>query len=322
MQNSMETAAEAKASIQTLTESMWLFAALNALIAAGAFQNSASYSLQTLAAQINMPITVAEQTINLLAQAGFVTKTNHQIQLATGMQEYIDEIGLDRLRASLCITHGLSASYVNSARQQTLQAGWHYTDELILQSQGLYSQYIVTDCFTQVPAVQNLLQQANTVFLDVGAGVGQIALRACAEYPALKVIALEPADVPFTLATKNINASAYANRIDLRKGMLQDIQDHHTVDVAWFPHVFIDDKHLASCLQKLKLAIKPNGILITTALATTAATQATSIKHLINALYGGLRNADTVMAALQHAGFRAITKHAEVSGYETITAIA
>lgn len=319
--NTLKTMEDAKAAIQSLNESLWIFSTLNALISAGAFPDiESAYTLAELSTQTNMPLSILHASIQLLTHAGMLVQENNDIKLAAGLQALIKQSGRERFNASLCVAHGLSAELITSARDRKCRAGWHYTNEMILQSQGLQSQYIVTDCFLQDEILQQKLRKPAAVFLDVGAGVGQISLRACEDYPHLTVMALEPADAPYQLAKRNIQASRHAKRIKLYQCQLQAFDACALIDVAWFPHVFIEEEALADCLQHLRKLLKPDGMLITTSLSATKLNQATLVRQLVNALYGGLRTTEQVIAALKQAGYKNIHQHDAVAGYHTITA--
>lgn len=313
---------QAKNTLQSLTESLWIFSALTVLIETGAFTVLCQKTtFNTLKEITKLPESVLKQVVNLLTEAGFLITENENISLATGMEELVKIGGFERITAQVQTTFGLTNDFVKSSRERKLKAGWHHTDEVILQAQGTYSEYIVTDCLPQDTKLHNFLNKSNALFLDVGAGVGKISLQLCQTYNNIKVVALEPAEVPFSLATKNIAASEYQDRIELRKTYLQDLADENLYDVVWFPHVFFADSIFNSCLMKIRHALKPNGILFTGAISLEKKCQSTSVRQLINSLYGGLRATNELSNALAEAGFKDIKTFPEISGYCTITAV-
>lgn len=318
---SIESLQQAKSALQSLTESLWIFSALSVMNEAGALAVlHEKMTLNTLEKITKLPNAVLEQTINLLIETGFLVSENEKIWLAPGMQELMEKIGLEKISAQLRVAFGLSGEFIKSSREKNLRAGWNYTDEVILQAQGTHSEYVITDCIPQDAKLQNLLNKSQALFLDVGAGVGKISLRLCQIYDNVKVVALEPADVPFSLAKKNIEEAKYANRIELRKMYLEDFSDKNSYDVVWFPHVFFPESTLNSCLAKVWDALKPGAMLITSAILPDKKNQSVYIRQLINSLYGGLRTADELTKALTDVGFQEIKVFSEISGYRTITA--
>jgi len=72
--------------------------------------------------------------------------------------------------------------------------GWNYKDPVILQSQGQVSRLIVRGIdvmATQRPELGEMLQGPGA-FLDVGTGVGWLAIEAAHSWPALRVVGVDP----------------------------------------------------------------------------------------------------------------------------------
>lgn len=311
----IESAQQAKTALHNLTESLWVFSALTALMESGVLAAlQEQRSLDELQQISNLPREVLNQTLRLLIESGFII-FDEKFQLTQGMQE----LGIEKISAQLRIAFGINNEFIKSARNKNLKVGWNYTDETILQSQGIYSEYIVTDCLPQDKAISQLLSQPGSQFLDIGAGVGKISLCVCKHYPNAHVVALEPADAPFSLASQNISASPYAERIDLRKIYLQDLKDINRYDVIWFPQAFFPNEILETCLTKIWDALKPGGKLITSAISADNKNETFYIRQLINSLYGGFRSAEELIEALTKTGFQEIKVFSEIAGYKTIT---
>jgi cyclopropane fatty-acyl-phospholipid synthase-like methyltransferase len=60
------------------------------------------------------------------------------------------------------------------------------------------------------------LNAPSASFLDVGVGVGVIAIEMCRAYPALRVVGLEPAEAPRREALGRIAAAGLSDRIEIR----------------------------------------------------------------------------------------------------------
>jgi precorrin-6B methylase 2 len=308
-----ETMQQAQDKLQSLTESLWIFSAFTVLAESG--------DIDVLNEKTTISnLKILEQAIHLLVETGLLISENETIRLATGMQELVKKMGLERISSQLNVTAGLTTEFIKSARDKDLIPGWHYKDELILQSQGKLSEHIVIECMSQDAKLQSLLKKPQTHLLDIGAGVGKISLRLCQMYDNVKVVALEPADAPFQLAKKNIEASHYAARVDLRKIYLEELADTNLYDVAWFPHMFFSNSILNVSISKIWNALQPGGMLATSAIFPDANNLSIRVKQLINSLYGGLRTGDELIKALSDGGFKDIQVFSEISGYRTITA--
>jgi 2-polyprenyl-3-methyl-5-hydroxy-6-metoxy-1,4-benzoquinol methylase len=318
----IQTLLEAKKNIQSLSETVWVFAAITSLAETNGIQSLLKgVSLNSLSDTTRIPTKVLEQVLALLTEKEWITLTDNQYQLAKGLCELAKQDGLDKVIAQLQITFGLTREFVTSARHQSIQPGWHYTDDYILQAQGTYSEYIVTDCIPLDPKLDDLLKQPGSVFLDVGAGVGKISLRLCETYPALKVVAIEPADKPYALAQQNFKHATASTRIELRKIFIEELSDQNTFDAIWFPHVFFSDETVKAGLKTALTALKPGGIILTSALSSNLHKTPARVKQLVNSLHSKVRLTEELKKNLTEAGFDHIQIFSTAFDYSAITAI-
>ncbi|MDR3478440.1 MAG: class I SAM-dependent methyltransferase [Gammaproteobacteria bacterium] len=313
------TLPDAKKAIQALTETVWIFAVLTALAeTSGLHALLKGADLAVLTDLTQIPTTILQEALALLSEKGFVSIQGDKYQLAPSLLSVAEQDGLDKIIAQLQITFGITREFVTSARNRSLRLGWHYTDESILQAQGTYSEYIVTDCIPLDPKLHHLLSQPQSVLLDVGAGVGKITLLLCKTYPSLRVVAIEPADKPYALAQTNIQQSTFHDRIELRKIFIEELDDQNVFDVIWFPHVFFSDETVKTGLKTAIRALKPGGILLTTALSRDK--PPARMRQLLNSLHSNVRLTDDIKHYLDEAGFHSIQVFSTPSDYSVITA--
>ncbi len=124
-------------------------------------------------------------------------------------------------------------------------------------------------------------------------------------YPEVSVVAIEPAEVPYALAKKNIENSAYAQRIDLRKVVAQNIQEENIFDVIWFPQGFLTNpQDYQIALDKVYRALKPSGALmvVTAVMEPGVAT----INKFVNSLSSADRSAEFLKNSFMQVGFKNI----------------
>lgn len=96
--------------------------------------------------------------------------------------------------------------------------GWTYEDPVILESQGQVSGLIVRSIDTLAvkrPALGTTLKQPGAL-LDVGTGVGWLAIEAARSWPALRVVGIDSWEAALILARKNLAQSDVAERVELR----------------------------------------------------------------------------------------------------------
>jgi len=84
--------------------------------------------------------------------------------------------------------------------------GWNHTNPEIVEAQGRFSRAIVTriaELGAEQPDLETLLNQPGA-FLDVGTGVGHLAIEAARTWPTLHVVGLDVWKPSLTLARANI----------------------------------------------------------------------------------------------------------------------
>jgi len=142
--------------------------------------------------------------------------------------------------------------------------GWGYQDPDILQSQGQASPLIVhwiEALATQRPELSKVLRRPGA-FLDVGTGVGWLAIEAARSWPALRVVGIDPWEPALTLARKNLAHSGLVERVELRPQRVERLEETATFTLAWVPGPFISAEVVDHALEHVRCALAPGGWLI------------------------------------------------------------
>ena len=142
--------------------------------------------------------------------------------------------------------------------------GWTYEDAVILESQGQASRLIVRaiDALAaQRPDLAATLRQPGA-FLDVGTGVGWLAIEAARSWPALRVVGIDAWGPALSLARRNVAQSGVAERVELRSQRVEHLDDANRFTLAWLPGPFIAAEVLAVALERIHQALVPGGWLI------------------------------------------------------------
>lgn len=142
--------------------------------------------------------------------------------------------------------------------------GWSYQDPDILQSQGQASPLIVhwiKVLAAQRPELSEVLQRPGA-FLDVGTGIGSLAIEAARSWPALRVVGIDPWEPALTLARKNLAHSGLVKRVELRPQRVERLEEKATFTLAWVPGPFISAEVVDRALERVRCALAPGGWLI------------------------------------------------------------
>jgi SAM-dependent methyltransferase len=98
--------------------------------------------------------------------------------------------------------------------------------------------------------------------LDVGTGVGALAVGFAEEFPELHVVGIDVLDRALGLARHTIAASAVATRVTVRKQDVAAFSDDAGFDLAWLPAPFILQPALHAGLPRVAAALRPGGWLM------------------------------------------------------------
>jgi SAM-dependent methyltransferase len=135
--------------------------------------------------------------------------------------------------------------------------GWTFTDPVILDGWGRGS--------TMVPAV---IAGAHpdladvTSFLDVGTGVGLLAVAASTIWPSAQIVGIDPWTPSLVRAKDNVAQAGLGDRITLRQQDAAELDDIDTYDCIWVPTFFLTEPVLERALPPLYRALRPGGWLV------------------------------------------------------------
>ena len=142
--------------------------------------------------------------------------------------------------------------------------GWVYEDPVVLDAQGQVSRLIVRGieaAAAQRADLASTLRQPGTL-LDVGTGVGWLAIEAAQSWPALHVVGVDSWQPSLDLARKNLAQSSLADRVEFRLQKIEELTDEAVFMLAWLPAPFIGEEAMVIALERVYQALQPSGWLV------------------------------------------------------------
>jgi len=142
--------------------------------------------------------------------------------------------------------------------------GWSFKHPAILQAYGQMSRgviHAIDELAPQVPEFNDTLRRPGA-FLDVGTGVGWLAIEAARTWPALRVVGIDPWEPSLELARQNLATVGMASRIELRRQRLENVPDRDAFTLAWLAGPFLPPEIIAPALTTIRDALKPGGWLV------------------------------------------------------------
>jgi 2-polyprenyl-3-methyl-5-hydroxy-6-metoxy-1,4-benzoquinol methylase len=134
--------------------------------------------------------------------------------------------------------------------------GWSVTDPDILAGWGRGSMV--------VPTVLAALPELASVgsFLDVGTGVGLLAVAAARTWPQATITGIDVWPPSLQAATANVAEAGLADRITIREQSVVEVDDQDAYDCVWFPTFFVTEPTLAAATPRLVRSLRPGGWLV------------------------------------------------------------
>lgn len=142
--------------------------------------------------------------------------------------------------------------------------GWVHEDPSILEQQGLASRVVVRTMAALADASPRFLSRVSgpSRMLDIGTGVGWLAIEAAATWPHVEVEGIDVFEPALKRARANLAASSVARRVTLRQQSVADIDATDRYDVVWFPGPFIPLPLVEPSLHRIGRALKPGGAIV------------------------------------------------------------
>ena len=200
------------------------------------------------------------------------------------------------------------AALFDGATRGQVTTGWTHTDERILQAQGVMSAGAIgmleARVFPQMDGMRERLDSGDGAFLDVGAGVAAVSIELCLRHPRLRAVALEPQEAPRRLAQVNVADAGLGDRVEIRAGLVEDLEDQEAFDLVWLPGNFLGSEAMPRALVVVHRALRPGGHLLNACLGGGGDDQRSMAARLRAVLWGGDTVApEHVATLLRQAGF-------------------
>jgi precorrin-6B methylase 2 len=175
--------------------------------------------------------------------------------------------------------------------------GWYYTDPQILQAQGASSVIIA-----QLIAGAGLGGHDARI-LDIGTGVGALAVAFCRTFSASTVVGIDTWELSLELARQNVAAAGLGSRITLRAEPIDTFEDDDGFDLVWMPVIFLSRAILDDAVVHAIAAMRPGAQIVLGRYAGPNDPVAGALGNLRTIRSGGtLLNGSDTRALLQGAG--------------------
>jgi SAM-dependent methyltransferase len=224
-------------------------------------------------AQLSAAIGQWDQGATCLAALAVTADAAATTPLGAAARDVLTAAGLDEgLHAQLPFTplqlHGMVASplLLAAALVDGPGAGWDQQSDSTLAAQGhasgsaaiLFARFVLP----HFPDLAERLAQPGARMLDVGTGIGALAVGYALTFPRLHVTGIDVMPRVLELARSYVGASPVAPRVALRQQDVTELTDHASYDISWIPAPFLPAAALTAGVARTVVALKPGGLLI------------------------------------------------------------
>jgi hypothetical protein len=299
----MDTA-DLRISVEKLFGSMWAFSALSYAVETGILENlKEPRTISYLNEHTGVPAVMVERVCDVLASLNLMQRQGDTFTLGSGFLPMLSFV-IAQMRA-----HSReSRFFMDSARQPAKPLVWDFSDPEILQSRGSASASFSATVFKGLfPRMGNLierLQSPSASFLDVGTGVGAIAIAMCRALPNLHVVGLDILATPLVEARRIAGAAGLTDRIVFRQQDVQDMKDNEVFDLAFFPQMFMPEEVVKRGFTNSWLSLRRGGWIMVAAGCIPGMSLQASVSRLRDTLVGGsARIPSQIQSMLIESGF-------------------
>jgi len=228
---------------------------------------------------------------------------------ALGIRDEVENAGVEELRPLLgeIRTFDLTGAKLFSARAAH-QAGWTHLEGDLLEAAGDVTaglpRRLRTAIAPKLDGLEARLSSAGAAFLDIGVGVGVLAIEMARLWPELTVVGIDTWAPALTMARDRVRAADLEHRIVLREQAGEAIEDVEAFDLAWIPSVFVPERVLPKVMARVHVALRPGGWLLLPMMRAAGEPLQAAITRLRVAHFGGsLLTTERAGALLAEQGF-------------------
>jgi cyclopropane fatty-acyl-phospholipid synthase-like methyltransferase len=143
--------------------------------------------------------------------------------------------------------------------------------------------------------------------LDVGTGVGLLAVAATNLWPDATVVGIDTWEPSLSRARDNVTNAGLTDRIQLRRQDIADLDDVERYDLAWVPTFFLTEPTIEAAVPALFRAVAPGGWIVLGRMLAPPDPAAKAMMELRTYRSGGvLLDEEHSIELLEKAGFTAI----------------
>lgn len=213
-----------------------------------------------------------------------------ELLAAVGAGDILDGVSAEEARPMVSLIQAiamLDQRLVDPNRRMS----WSYVDPELLQAIGdASSGHAMHLSHGVIPTLGDLAERMRgkgAAFLDVGTGVGALAITMTKLWPEVKVTGIDPWQPAMALARTNVAKAGLEDRIELRELAGEQLEDEAAFDLAWVAVPFMQERAIAPTCARVLRALRPGGWVVVAIPPTTGEDPASAAFRLRMTAWAG-----------------------------------
>lgn len=219
--------------------------------------------LQELAKSARM-LALVGASIKLRSDASVAPAIREQIDAGARMAlaEVVDVTDEEQLSLALVMVEMALSEASELFRNPDRGSNWEILDVAAMQAMGRASKSVFTRIQSIAETHLGMRKTFHGTFLDVGTGVGGIALEAARLCPDIRVDGIDIWEPALELARQNIAESPYADRVSVRNLDVSMLDEDRRYSLAWLPTMFLKRPIVEAALDRIARAFVSDAYLV------------------------------------------------------------
>jgi len=218
---------------------------------------------------------------------------------ALGAREHIEGLDEGERSVALAFARSYLAQALDLFEDPARAGSWSHADPVLLEAQGSASA-VVARLIADAG-----LGTADARILDVGTGVGGLAVAFATRFPESTIVGIDPWEPALVLARERVASAGLDGRVTLLNQTVQELEDPDGFDLAWLPSFFIPESVLDAAIGRIHTLMRPDGTLVVGVHERTGEESlASAVDDLFTVRAGGsVVYPEDALARLRDAGF-------------------
>lgn len=175
---------------------------------------------------------------------------------ALGASEHLEQLEEGERSVVVSFARSYLAQALDLVEDPARAGAWSHADPVLLDAQGSASS-VVARLIADAG-----FGTAGARILDVGTGVGGLAVALATRFPESSVVGIDPWEPALALARAKVASAGLDGRVTLQATKVEELDDPDGFDLVWLPAFFIPESVLDRAIDRIHAVMRPGATLV------------------------------------------------------------